>query len=255
MQYSVDNSKIKNPDKSYAEAGQLRPCLFAFAQVDDSKVYPLFRPVKCRDYLGDFLVWSHHPDLKSTCYGFDVFDKGYDFTKPVLLMYDAAELHTNIALLNKYEQRLGIPLTTIAEVKNDKATVVVFPDKWWMTNTLHLSWYTQTLRHLTYPLKDLTSVVRENMIKVYHDTNELKFFNFPKVLQKLHFKQVSSITPEKLKGNPYTIHNSSGFYAILSQVAIFLKMEPTARKTGLTTTTFTYLKDILDNVDTLRGEI
>lgn len=260
MQYSVDTSKMLNPEATYHEVAQKRPCLFSFAKVDGNIVYPLHKPVKCRDYLGDFLVWSTHPQLAGVVYGFDVYDESYDFSKAVFLMYNAEELHKNIKFLNEYETKIGVPLTKIVGVKGGKGKVVVFPDKWWMTNTLHLSWYTQMLRHLTYTLTSLTSNIEEQMIKIFYSSaykneHKIQFFNLPKLLKKLQFSQVSSIATTHLKNNMSSTHNANGFYSLLCQVNIFLSMGKDAREHSLKDTQYTYLRDVLNNVDILQGEI
>lgn len=213
--FKISDARVTNKDARYTQVGQSRPCTFSFAEIEGDTVYYLTKPVLCRDYLNDTLVWDEMEDKSKT-----VPVCGYHFTGPVkekdvvLYMEDAQHLLGKESLLKEYEEELGLkPVQFLPTVKGN--CVVVVADPWWKTTTLHFSWFTQLLRYLSYEsVKKLGDASNENMIAVLKD----RYWNFPYKLAKLKVKNKRRVAP--LGNGPHDdaslMHTYSGFYGFLS---------------------------------------
>jgi hypothetical protein len=197
----LDLSQIKDPDARYAEVGQARPCTYSFAFVKGGVVFPQHLQVKCRDFLNDTLVWDEE---KSTgrIWGY-TFAGPYDKENTTLYMESAEFLPQHLPLLNEYEKKLGISLTTAQ--KCDKGLLIV-GDKWWQSTTIHLSWYTQVLRHLTYPkLNALEDKSQESMM------THPAYWGLPFKLKGL------KLTIKRNAPSFSSMHDNNGFYTQITR--------------------------------------
>lgn len=199
------------PNESYCEEDQDRPCHFWWAKVRKGKLETDHGPVLCRDFLGDTLVWKAKEQKPCSIYGWKfagTIEKKY----ASLVLDDFGQIVQNVKnILNPIEIKIGIKPTTV-EVTDDGGHVWVKGDKWWMTTTVHFSWYTTMLRYLTYDrifhkLEDLAS----------HHTNYWMrdawpiFVKLPYALPKLKVVQVSGMKDPASHGK--AMHDYNGWLA------------------------------------------
>lgn len=213
--FKISDSRLTNKQAKYTEVGQYRKCKFSFAEIEGDTVYYLTKPVLCRDYLNDTLVWDEMEDksqITQIC--------GYHFTGPikekdvVLYMEDAQHLLGKEGLLKEYEEKLGLKATQfLPTVKGD--CVVVIADPWWKSTTLHFSWFTQLLRYLSYStVNKLGDMSNEVMVHALKD----RYWSFPYKLAKLKLDGTKRVAPVGSK--PYEdssfLHSYSGFHSFLT---------------------------------------
>ena len=207
MRYSVDFSDVKK--ESYAEIGQARPCTFAFAFVRDNVVFPQHQLVKCRDFLNDTLVWDEEK-TKGRIWGY-TFAGPYEKNKTSLYMEDAAAMPKNLHLLNAFEDELGVSHTKVFDC-GDKGHLIE-GDSFWQLTTIHLSWYTQVLRWLTYPDLAGRSDTRSEVMM-----NTKGFWDLPKQLK--NYKITIKRNAPAISG----MHDHNGFYTFLTNKYIRSKL-------------------------------
>jgi hypothetical protein len=169
------------------------------------------QPVLCRDFLNDTLAWKAKDIKKGHIYGYDfngIIDK--EFTRLVIFNY--GNLLKNIEALNRVEHELGLSQTVVAIVEHDsvdhKPAVMTVGDKFWMTTTVHMSFYTTILRGLTYPqdITDIANIPEEGWMKDTH-----KFIPFlPKILLDMPFIRVAGARDLKVDEQD-TMHNFNGW--------------------------------------------
>lgn len=216
--FKISADRCTNKKAKYNQVGQARPCKFSFAEIEGDTVYYLTKPVLCRDYLNDTLVWDELEDkskVKEIC--------GYKFTGPInrdnviLYMEDAEYLLGKENMLEEYEKPLGLkPIQFLPTVKKD--CVVVIADPWWQSSTLQFSWLTQLLRHLTYPsVTELKAPSREMMIQHLGD----KYWELPFKAAKLKFTERRIAPrpkedPESWLDESSLLHSYSGFFGFLT---------------------------------------
>jgi hypothetical protein len=204
------NISLDKKDERYsmAEVGQVNPSKFAFALVEGDTVYPLHDAIKCRDFLNDTLVWLEE--------GFTRPIYGYKYKGPIDTEHTTFHLTfcdqvlKNFKLLNEFEESLGLERTAFYDVED--GSIVSRGDKWWMSSTLHLSWYTQCLRHCNYSLLTLQDSSSEHLI------NNLKgkYWKIPAALRKL-----ALTIKRNAPSTDSSMHDLNGFYTLMtSGVAI-----------------------------------
>ena len=219
MQYKVNKSKQHRTSYPLVQVGQRRPCTFTFALIENDQVYPLHDYILCRDYINDVIVWWQENNFQYHIYGFDYHGPIMtDMT--VFCMGDAEHLSKHIHHLNAIESKLGITPTRVYPT-DDNTVIVVVGDSFWMDTTLHLSWYTQTLRALSY--KNVTSldkseepcikwfdhfVEKKQIPDGYAFSRFLPFSELPMLFQKL--KVGLKRNSESSEGG--SMHNMNGFY-------------------------------------------
>lgn len=193
----------------YNEVPQCRPCKFSYAKKQDDKVVVLHTPVLCRDYLNDTLVWKAKEYPESRIYGYD-FCGDIDTERTTLYLTEEFyenPLKQNIAFVNKLEAEVGLPLTEVTT--DDNKNFLIQADKWWMTTTVHLSWFTYLLRQLTH------TGVTDSWENFKHDSEfqciSGKVTTLHNALAKLNVTQVSGTKQEYLEQGMVTIHDYNGF--------------------------------------------
>lgn len=197
------------PHDSYGEEAQDRPCRFYFAYVKNGVLNTDHGPVLCRDFLSDTLVWKAKEETQCSIYGWKYTGK-VEKAYTSLVIDDFGQIIYNVkSILNPIEKEIGVKLTTV-ELTEDGEHVWVKGDKWWMTTTVHFSWYTTLLRYLTWN-KKFTSF---DDLKA-HPTNDWmgevfdKFKKLPYVLPQLKFVSVRGSKPS-CDGS--VMHDYNGWY-------------------------------------------
>ena len=202
MQLRVDFSQVSDPKARYAEVGQTRPCTFSFAFLREDVVYPQHKQIKCRDFLNDTLVWDDE-NFKGSIWGY-TFSGPYDKENTTLYMENSGFLPGNLHLLNDFERDLGVSLTKL-EICDTNGHLVIGSHFWQLT-TLHLSWYTQVLRHLTYPnLHSLEEQTNEMMVRTKG------FWELPSLLMGLN------LTLKRNAPSQSGMHDNNGFFTELTR--------------------------------------
>ena len=202
MQLKLSFAREEKPSGRYAEIPQPNSSHFAFARIEGDTVYPLHTRIKCRDFLNDTLVWGEE-GFTYPIYGYE-FHGDYDKDKTVFHLTEAPLIAKNIGLFNEMEKELGLTPTEIIPCEEG---VVSVGDAWWMSTTVHFSWYTQTLRHLNYKLKKLEDKCQENCINGVGE----KFWFLPHALRKLSKLTIKRNAPDK-----GSMHDLNGFYTLLT---------------------------------------
>jgi len=204
------NFVVAYETQHYAEAHQTRKCKIAFAERDGDAFKILVDPVLCRDFLNDTLVWKAGENEHCQIYGYGYTGK-VETEDSVLYLWDKNPngLKKNIEFLNKLEREVGITETQL--FTDDETEYGIVGDKWWMTTTVHFSWYTYLLRLLTYRHKI------ESFDDLTHD--DWVEENVKSRLEKLHLAlkdlkvtQVSGTKKEYLDGED-TMHDYNGFHS------------------------------------------
>lgn len=199
--------KLWPSSESYAEVGQSRTCTFAFAldKGDSLEIHHL--PILCRDFLNDTLVWKANEDKSKNIYGYtyrgDVEEK---YTS--IAMWDYLGLVENLPFLNKVEEAIGVTPTSYQIVED---AVWLKSDKFWMTTSIHMSWFTTLLRILTHDA-DITSweeagKYRDSWV---NDDSWAKFCKIPYVLKDLKFITVKG-AGKTMTGS--TMHDFNGWHS------------------------------------------
>lgn len=194
----------------YSEDHQKRKCKFAFAMRDGEDFKIMVDPVLCRDFLNDTLVWKAKENEPCTIYSYNYKGK-IETEDSVLYLYDddCNGLQDNIGFLNELEREIGIKETQL--FTNDSKEYGIVGDKWWMTTTVHYSFYTYLIRLLTY----------KKTIKTWKDLphDEWVATKVKEKLPKLHLalkllqvNQVAGTAKDYLTGDD-TMHNYNGFHA------------------------------------------
>lgn len=195
----------------YSEVSQSRPCKFAYARKKkDGTVEVLHTPVKCRDFLNDTLVWKAKEYPKTSVYGYNFCGK-IDTKSTTLYLVDTdnqSPLKENIAFVNKLEEEIGLPPTKVTT--NDNKEFLIQADKWWMTTTVHLSFFTYLLRQLTTP--GIVSSWKDFKHDVEFSSISDKLTTLHRALTKLNITHVSGTKNEYLLSHDMeTIHDYNGF--------------------------------------------
>lgn len=206
------NISLDKMDEKYhlSEVGQVNPSKFQFAMVEGDTVFPLHDPIKCRDFLNDTLVWLEEGFIRPI-YGFK-YKGPIDTEKTTFRLTRCDKVPSNIEKLNAFEVELGLEPTQLIEVKG--GSLVSQGDKWWMSTTLHLSWYTQALRHINYPLTILEAVSGESLIQ----SLDGKFWQIPAALRKL------TLTIKRNAPNIDEMHDLNGFHTMMTASQIRNKL-------------------------------
>jgi len=196
--------------KDYSELDQKRPCTFAYAVLRDGVAKVQHQPVLCRDFLNDTLAWKAKDIKKGRIYGYDfngIIDK--EFTR--LVIFDYGNLRRNIEALNKVEHDLGLSQTVVATVdgpESCKPAVMTVGDKFWMTTSVHMSFYTTILRGLTYP-QDITDIANIPVESWMKDTHQYIPF-LPEILLDMPFIRVAGARDLRVDEQE-TMHNFNGW--------------------------------------------
>jgi hypothetical protein len=208
---TIDKSKKWKDGQSYAEVGQPNKSKFTLSVVEGDKVFPLHQEIKCRDFLNDTLAWTDEK-AKGNIWSYDF--SGHVDGVPIIDQKNTTLLLTycplvkgNMALLNALETELGVTPTEVIDTTAGDSTIVTRGDKWWMTTTVHMAWYTQALRHLNYKLGVLTDKSDEHLINDTHD----KYWKLPFGLKKLKDITIVRNAPS-LQG----MHDFNGFHTLLT---------------------------------------
>lgn len=200
MLLKLSNSKIYNPDAGYSEIGQTIPIKFAFAKVVDGTVYPLHKPVKCRDFLLDTVLWAR---LKIKNGVRNVY--GYGFSEPEkqyqMLLYQAPLIKDNLELLNQIEEENGLKPSVVTKT-NEAGTFLLEGDQRIQESTELLSLHTLVVRFLSKQVKSRYDL--QSDLKDYLGVDNLNLF-------KWIMKKVPVPSNHKDAGNPQAyIHDNIG---------------------------------------------
>jgi hypothetical protein len=202
----------------YDEVPQFAKCKFAYCLPIGDEIHVQHAPVKCRDFLCDTLSWlSGEIDLddeeNSEVYGYN-FKAPIDPNYLVLGVFESGNLEKNLGVVQELERSMGIKPTEIFH--KEGKSLVVLADNFWKSATVHLSWYTQVLRVLTYA-KDVDSF---SDLKDWLHNEEIDdvrafdaFFKMPEVLKNLKVIKVCSAAANDIE----TIHNYSGWQSVVSE--------------------------------------
>lgn len=199
------------PHQSYAEEDQDRPCHFYWAKVKKGVLTTDHGPVLCRDFLGDTLVWKAKETAPSCIYSWS-YDGDVEKKYTSIVLDNFGNIEHNVkTILNPIEEKIGVKLTTV-EKTDDGQHVWVKGDKFWMTTTVHFSWYTTMLRYLTYDnafekIEDL----KDYPTNYWMNEAFPIFVKLPHVLKQLKVTQVSGTKDVKANGG-HTMHNYNGWY-------------------------------------------
>jgi hypothetical protein len=150
----------KFPNASYAEVTQYVNNEIAFLLKDGDKVVCPHKPVKCRDFLNDTLVW-HKKQQKGTIYGYS-YPGPIDEDKTRLMVTTPAYPSEHLRMenyeeffhwLNGVEIELGVTPSVLTKLDTPKLSYMVEGDPVWQSSTVHLSFYTSLIRYLGTKLK------------------------------------------------------------------------------------------------------
>lgn len=202
--------KVFKP-KNYAEDFQKRPCKFAFARLNKAGNFRvLVDPALCRDFLGDTLVWKAKENTDpGDIYGWNY--RGYVDPKKVCLYIEDTRhswLLQNQPFLNQLEMEIGLKTFTSVTDLGEGKNLAVLADKWWMTTTVHFSFYTYLLRQLTYDthVKDWGNFVVTGPGEQLTDSILQRFHL---MLTKLKFTQVAGTAAKWVDSD--SMHSFNGF--------------------------------------------
>lgn len=212
------------PNRAYSELPQLYSCLFAFAKIEDDKVHVLHKPVKCRDFLLDTLLWEsgYAPLPKEIDWDGDTDEPietdepgniyGYDFTGPIekeqSVMYVEYLPHaqSNLKFLNDFEVACGMEPSVLVPTTEDQSYVVI-GDAEWMKTTVLFSMYTWCIRNFLFPK------VPNTMTEQHPESNVLEIY--PKIIS-LPREHKGLLPREEYKAwNGEDYHASNGFMTYL----------------------------------------
>ena len=201
-------------DVEYGEEQQDRDCKFSFARLlKTGKVKILHLPVRCRDFLCDTLVWrAKETNPNSGVYGYKY--TGYVDPKKVSLYFKDTRPSTlvdNMEFLQNLEKELGLDTTSCVHLAADGGTkeLYITGSKWWMSTTVHFSFYTYLLRQLS----------EEGIVKTWADFKlgalGKKVPNgviprIPELLKKMEVNGVCG-TAAQYRNDRYVVHDYNGF--------------------------------------------
>lgn len=145
--YKLIKGYTNNPD--YIQEDQVYDCKFAYGKVDWDKkeVTVLHKPVLCRDFLLDTLVWHVKPK-EGSIYRYD-YDGPIERGFTCLAVKKLANAKKNLGFLNTYEISVGMEPSYLLDCGRNN--YVIIGDKRWMDNTVRMSAYTWMIRNFLYP--------------------------------------------------------------------------------------------------------
>lgn len=226
--------KIVHPTrqmKYLSEIGQSLVVKFSFAKVDGENAHRLHEWAKCRDFLGD-AVFSKAMKTKADIYNFCCDPDVWQIEdKHTLLLLNFPTKVSRDAFLANYEHIVGeveklnkIAKTTV-ETTDDELTLLVKGHKYWQRTIWLISLYSFLLKASCYPYKNVVEWRQEIVAKgVTESSYALRLQkNWDGVISKLKkvsstFKDVSGYDFKLFNG---TVHNSSGFVAILGTPEVY----------------------------------
>jgi hypothetical protein len=156
-------------------------------------------------------VWK----AKETYPGKGVY--GYDYTgyvdpKKVSLYFKDTRPSTlvdNVDFLVKLEEEIGLKTKTSLFIADGKKELLITADKWWMSTTVHFSFYTYLLRQLS----------EEGLVKTWASFKQGKLGEklpfgvlerIPELLKKLQVDSVCGTAPQ-YRNDRYVVHDYNGF--------------------------------------------
>lgn len=205
MNFKLTLPSTPRPD--YTEIGQQRPNLFSWVKLKKTPEYVEVivknHPVKCRDYLNDTIVWRDKKVRKpQAVYGYD-YAGPIETKATVFALWDSNELLKNIDLLNSLMPE-GIAPVKVSKV--DDEVILVEGDKFFLKNTVNLSWYTYLLRLFTHSNINKVEDIEEHFMIPSHKNIYKKMIP---ALMKLEGPVCGSFYENMM-------HNYNGFYTALT---------------------------------------
>lgn len=192
---------IKPQRRGYIEISQSMGVKFSFLnKMDDETVNMIFTPVLCRDFLGDCLH-AEKTNAKFSIYGFS-----YDPEK-MKLDRDATRMSiefptagaknvflSHLTWLHHLECENKLLATSVHET-DDKHTLMVEGDPWWLDGTWRISLYTLLLRIMCYDI-DFSKNVWEELER----ENKRRHESIPyEEITEVRHMNVYGISPEDMQ--------------------------------------------------------
>ena len=146
--------KVMNPLAKYTENDQWITCKYSICEVKDDTVYPLFKPVLCREYLTDILGKMFKVlGPEDYVYGFNApTSVPTDKTRFYFIPWQDNRLEKPVEeALIPIEKSLGISETKLTVL--DNGHYLIEGDPIWMSHTLLMSWYSAAFRVLSHPVE------------------------------------------------------------------------------------------------------
>lgn len=198
----------------YDEVPQIRPCMFAFAEIKEDLVRALHWPVLCRDFLNDTLIKkAKEKKDKLYVYKYRYSGTGLDTERCVLLITNWCGLKGNEKVIQEIEANLGISPSEFYHLGEN--TVCVVGDKWWMENTVKFSWYTTVLRGLSYPLN--IQSLADIPVEGWMEEEFSRFVTLWKKFKDMPKLGVAGVSYEILKYNDWEyVHDFNGWKSQLT---------------------------------------
>lgn len=207
--------KLVNNNKyvPYNQNSQVVPVEFAYAKIEGDKVIQQHHQVRCRDFLGDTLIWnakipgdSDDKPIPESVYGYDY--KGVPEANLVLYRIYAPE---NLKLLNEYEKELGMTPSTLEKL--EPSVYLIQGDPKWVKTTFHISFWTFLIRTL----------LGESVPNWKRELQGVGIFSHAEISPVIKLFQErteklddSSVWPSIKEGKYLFFHSTNGFASLLN---------------------------------------
>lgn len=226
--YSLDNKNCHSRN-TYNEIFQSLTMKFAFALIDEKRevIAPIYKPAKCREYLGD-VIWSMESKKKSNIYSF-LFDpevtpiyKGktilyVEYPNKISKDFAIENIHT----MNHYEYALGFDPSLIVEIntKSADAALAYIGDKMWQQKSFAISYYSLLIKGMARKLEEGTDWRKEICKQESNETSLLKSIPSFEIIDNMLYKLIktngsSTGYENHYYDNIHMTHGQSGFHAI-----------------------------------------
>jgi len=215
-------------NKELAEAHQSLIIKFSFATIDEDKkeVQRLHEWCMCRDFLGD-VVYANVKQIITNIYNFRVDPAicKIDTTKTILVMKfdtqksrDAFEANYK-HIVHEVEAKNKLKSTKVF-LTTDKLEIVVVADKFWQQSVWLISLYSYLLKASCFPYKNVVQWRDETIARgVTESLYAKKTYDVwePLIdkLRKIFYKKDVTGIKATTEPNIHTVHNNTGFVAIL----------------------------------------
>lgn len=200
----VNNNKVVQ----YNQIGQYIPMEFAYAEIKGSEVIQLHHQVRCRDFLGDTMIWNAGkvPEIEEM-YGYTY--KGKATTCLILYGVMASE---NLPKLQDFEKKMGMVPSELTML--DKTTAVIQGDPEWLKTTFHMSFWTFLIRTLLGE-KDADEVRELRNVGVFNASSIPQAMQlFKEKIEKIDTSVVWSW--KRLPDEKYIFHSYNGFSSLIN---------------------------------------
>lgn len=215
-------------NKELAEAHQSLVIKFSFATLDEEAktAQRLHEWCMCRDFLGD-VVYANAAQIITNIYNFRVDPAicKIDPTRTILVMKfdtqksrDAFEANYK-HIVHVVEEKNKLKKTEVF-LTEDKLTIVVVADKFWQQAVWLISLYSFLLKASCFPYKNVVQWRDETIARGVTESHyaQKTYKAWEPLIDKLHkifYKKHVTGIKSKEDTDIHTVHNNTGFVAIL----------------------------------------